>query len=66
MPMGIGRSGVEEVIDALAAAVGSLEVAVLSGQDAAFLTGLFARGERLCATAKAMAARRASDCQQWA
>ena len=57
--------GVVDVIDALAAVVAGLDVAVVSGEDAARLTGLFARGERLCATAKAMAARRAAECRQW-
>ena len=58
--------GAGEVIEALAGLVGRLDVAGLSGGDAAELTGLFARGERLCATAKAMTARRASQAGQWA
>ena len=55
-----------EVIDALGALVGRLDVAILSGEDAAELTALLARGERLCAMGKAMAARRASQCKHFA
>ncbi len=66
MAMSTRATGVVEVIDALAAVVAGLDVAVVSGDDAAGLTELFARGERLCATAKAMAARRAATCQAWA
>ena len=57
--------GAGEIIDALAALVEGLDVAVIGGDDAARLTALFARGERLCATGKAMAARRAGECRQW-
>jgi hypothetical protein len=66
MAMSETSAGVREVVEALAAVVGRLDVAVLSGSDAAELTGLFARGERLCATAKVMTARRAAECQHWA
>ncbi len=59
-------SGAAEIIDALAAFVEDLDVARFSGDDANRLTALFARGERLCATAKAMAARRVTECRQWA
>ena len=66
MAMSTRATGVVEVIDALATVVAGLDVAVVSGDDAAGLTELFARGERLCATAKAMAARRAATGQAWA
>jgi hypothetical protein len=59
-------SGAIEAVDTLAAVVQHLDVAVLAGDDAAELTRVFARAERLAATAKAMTARRASDCQHWA
>ena len=54
------------MVEALAVVVGGLDVAVLSGADAAELTELFARGERLSATAKAMTAQQAGECQHWA
>jgi hypothetical protein len=64
MPTAPDKAG--ELTDALAAFVEHLDVTVISGEDAARLTSLFARGERLCATAKAMAARRATECRHWA
>ena len=50
------------VIDSLAAFVQSLEIGLFSGAAAARVTELFARGQRLCETGKAVAARRASEC----
>ena len=66
MVISTASNGADEIIDALAAFVQRLDMALLSGDDAARLTTLFARGERLCATGKAMAARRAAECSQWA
>ena len=66
MAMSVVSVGVVEVIEALAGLVGDLDVAGLSGGEAAELTGVLARGERLCAAAKAMTARRASQAGQWA
>ena len=66
MTVSVVSVGAVEVIEVLAGLVGRLDVAVLSGGEAAELTGLFARGERLCATAKAMTARRAGQAGQWA
>lgn len=55
----------EESIDAIAAVVEALELAALSGADARRLAELFARGERLCAAGKLLAARRVSDSATW-
>lgn len=66
MVISTASNGADEIIDALAAFVQRLEMALLSGDDAARLTTLFARGERLCAAGKGMAARRAAECSQWA
>lgn len=66
MVMETAPHGAGEIIDALASFVERLDMAMYSGDDAGQLTTLFARGERLCATAKAMAARRATECRQWA
>src|SRR5690242_1425173 len=66
MVISTASTGADEIIDALAAVVQRLDMALLSGDDAARLTTLFARGERLCATGKAMAACRAAECRQWA
>lgn len=54
--------GIDGLVEALASYVSGLDVGLVSGADAARLTELFARGERLCATGKAMAARRAAQC----
>ena len=48
MAMSVVSLGAVEVIEALAALVGRLDAAVLSGSDAAELTGLFARGTVVC------------------
>jgi hypothetical protein len=53
-------------VEELGAYVAGLDPDALSGDDAAALTELFARGERLCATGKAMAAKRAVECRQHA
>jgi hypothetical protein len=66
MVMLTASGGADEIIDALAVYVERLDMALFSGDDAARLTTLLARGERLCATGKAMAARRATECRQWA
>ncbi len=66
MVMSTVPNGADEILGALAAFVQGLDMDLLSGDDAARLTALFARGERLCATGKAMAARRAAECRQWA
>jgi hypothetical protein len=50
------------IIDSLAAFVADLDAGAFTGSDAARLTELFVRGQRLCATGMAMAARRASEC----
>ncbi len=50
------------IVDSLAAFVADLDTGAFSGRDAARLTELFVRGQRLCATGMAMAARRASEC----
>jgi len=50
------------IIDSLAGYVADLDTGTFSGSDAARLTELFARGQKLCATGLAMAARRASEC----
>ena len=55
-------AGVAAIIDALAACLAALDMRCVGGDDAARLTEMFARGERLCATGKALAARRATDC----
>jgi hypothetical protein len=55
-------SSLVEIIDSLAAFVADLDPGTFSGSDAARLTQLFARGEKLCAAGMAMAARRASAC----
>ena len=54
-----------EVVGGVEAVVAGLDVQRLSGDEAARLTGVFARAEHLAATAKALAAGRASDCGQW-
>jgi hypothetical protein len=59
------RLDVGGVIDALVSVVENLDVASVSGADAARLTELFARGERLCSNAKALCAKKASDCSMW-
>jgi hypothetical protein len=59
------RLDVGGVIDALVSVVEDLDVASVSGADAARLTELFARGERLCSNAKALCAKRASECSIW-
>jgi hypothetical protein len=50
---------------ALAGLVGTLEPDRYSGSDARRLTELFAWGERLCATGKALAAKRVADTGAW-
>ncbi len=50
------------IIESLAGFVAGFDTGAFSGSDAARLTELFARGEKLCATGLAMAARRASEC----
>jgi len=55
-------AGLAGIIDAVAAYLAGLDLGCVSGDDAARLTEVFARGERLCATGKALAARRAADC----
>ena len=61
----LAQGQVADAIDALAAAVRSLNVAVITGDNAAGLTELFARGERLCLAGKALTARRATVCGEW-
>ncbi|MGH9121612.1 MAG: hypothetical protein ACRDYC_06655, partial [Acidimicrobiales bacterium] len=53
------------VMGELAAVVRHLDLDAYSGADAARLTKLFARGERLCAAAKALAAAKAKEARQW-
>jgi hypothetical protein len=50
------------IIDSLATFVADLDTGTFSGSDAARLTELFARAEKLCSAGLAMAARRASEC----
>ena len=61
----VGVAEAVEVVEALGVVVAGLDVEGLSGDEAARLTGAFARAEHLAATAKALTARRASDCGQW-
>lgn len=53
------------MIDELAQQVRSLDPACLSGADASKLMGLFARGEKLCASAKSLLAARAVETSEW-
>jgi hypothetical protein len=50
------------IVDSLASFVADLDTGTFSGSDAARLTELFARAEKLCSAGLAMAARRASEC----
>jgi hypothetical protein len=52
-------------LDVVAEVVGHFEPDRFSGADAVRLTELFAWGERLCATGKALAAKRAADTGAW-
>jgi hypothetical protein len=57
-------TAVNEAFDVIAGFVESFEPGRYSGGDAAELVTLFARGERLCAAGKTVAARRAADANQ--
>jgi hypothetical protein len=52
-------------LDAVAGVVEGLEAARFSGADAICLTEMFAWGERLCATGKAISAKRVQDTGAW-
>ena len=54
-------TAVNEAFEVIAAFVESFEPGRYSGADAAELVGVFAKGERLCAAGKTLAARRAAD-----
>jgi hypothetical protein len=54
-----------ESLDAVAHAVDSFDPATVSGADARLLAELFARGEKLCAAGKMLAAKRVADCSTW-
>ncbi|MHB1534349.1 MAG: hypothetical protein ACYC1D_07005, partial [Acidimicrobiales bacterium] len=55
----------DTVIAALATIVEDLDPDSVSGSDAARLTAVFERGERLCAAGKALMAGRAAACGAW-
>ncbi|HEY1990457.1 MAG TPA: hypothetical protein VGG43_13390, partial [Acidimicrobiales bacterium] len=57
-------TAVNRAFDVIASFVESFEPGRYSGGDAAELVTLFARGERLCAAGKTLAARRAADANQ--
>ncbi|MGH9094332.1 MAG: hypothetical protein ACRDXE_04155, partial [Acidimicrobiales bacterium] len=57
--------GFVETVNALVSAADALDPAVLSGEDAARLAGVAAKGERVCAAAKVLLARRAGECGSW-
>lgn len=52
-------------IDALEQAIAALEPGCVPGDDAATLVELFARGERICAAGKTLAAKRVDDSNVW-
>ncbi|MHB1536424.1 MAG: hypothetical protein ACYC1D_17810, partial [Acidimicrobiales bacterium] len=58
-------SAIETVIAALAAIVEGLDPGCVSGSEAARLTAVFERGERLCGAGKALMAGRAAACGTW-
>ncbi|MHB1536530.1 MAG: hypothetical protein ACYC1D_18345, partial [Acidimicrobiales bacterium] len=58
-------SALETVIGALATIVEGLDPGCVSGSDAARLTTVFERGERLCGAGKALMAGRAATCGTW-
>jgi hypothetical protein len=55
----------DSAVAVIAEVVEGFEGGTFSGTDAHALTEIFARGERLCAAGKAMAASRAADCATW-
>ncbi|MGH9059650.1 MAG: hypothetical protein ACRDZY_09090, partial [Acidimicrobiales bacterium] len=57
--------GFVEAVEALVIGASSLDGELLSGEDAARLAGVAAKGERVCAAAKVLLARRASACGSW-
>ena len=58
-------AGWEQAVAILEAEVAGFDPAVLSGADAATLVEVMARGERLCAAGKALAARRVAETRVW-
>jgi hypothetical protein len=56
---------VRSAIDSLESVARALEPGCLDGRDAATLVQLAARGERLCASIKALAARRVDETKVW-
>jgi hypothetical protein len=61
----LGVMWLEDLIGGLGEAVESLDPDCFSGSDAARLVVLFDRGEKLCATGRALMARRAAECNEW-
>ena len=57
-------TAVDQALATIAGFVEGFEPGRYSGADAAELVGVFARGERLCAAGKTLAARRAADANQ--
>lgn len=62
----MASASLAELVDGVASYLHSLDPEVLSGEDAAALTALFSRGEKLCATGRALTAKRAVSCNQHA
>ncbi len=55
----------EEVVNDLDKLVHDVQPGLLAGDDAGRLALMFDRAERLCAVAKTVCAKRASECAQW-
>lgn len=56
---------VRQSVDSLESVARELEPRCLDGRDAAALVGLAARGERICASIKSLAARRVDETKVW-
>ncbi|MGH9094340.1 MAG: hypothetical protein ACRDXE_04205, partial [Acidimicrobiales bacterium] len=57
--------GFVEAVELVVTAALTLDADLLCGEDAARLAGVAAKGERVCAAAKVLLARRAGECGSW-